>query len=345
MPKKPVIKAYFFNWAGGTSLIYSPLRAALARQCGSNAGDDSNSLSSSLSRSFVIESIPVDLPGRLVRSTEHAITDIPELAASLIKEIFPAGTVESSNTDENGKKGSADQILQHNLNEPYVLFGHSYGSILAFEVAKQLEERKMQGPMMLFISASRPPSSISLTSHANEMKPVSEMNFEEMVEYFQSRGSTMTMDDFKCDDLRRLFVKSVKVDYKGLEEYVSNDYKVSCPICAIGGDQDNIVNPEQISQWKMHLRRDRIDDGGCEANENFELHILSGRGHFYLNDSSSTCVDSGTPHDLAKICIEGIEMVSGDRCLEVLILFIHKLTFFICNFLLGLKEGNSGYRE
>jgi len=297
MSKKVVVKAYFFNWAGGTSRIYSPLHTALAK----HFGDDDNRLSS---RSFVIQSIPVDLPGRLVRSTEHAITDIPELAASLIKELFSA--VES-NTQENDEKHSADHMQQHNLREPFVLFGHSYGSILAFEIAKQLEERKMQGPIMLFVSASRPPSSTSLTSYTGGMKPVSEMNFEEMVGYFQCRGSTMTMDDFGNDDLRQLFVNSVRVDYKGLEEYISNDSKVSCPICAIGGDQDAIVSPEQISQWRMHQRRDRSDDEGCEENKNFNSHILKGRGHFYLNDSSST----GTPDALARIFVEGIENILG----------------------------------
>ena len=52
-----------------------------------------------------------------------------------------------------------DSILEHNdcfendHGEEIVLFGHSFGAIVAFEVARRLEERG-QPPKAVFVSAS-----------------------------------------------------------------------------------------------------------------------------------------------------------------------------------------------
>ena len=269
MTKKLVIKAYFFNWAGGSSSIYSPLQRSIINKCGSE------------SFPFDMKFIPVDLPGRLARSTEDAIVDIPELAVVLTKELFP--------TDQN---------------EPFVLFGHSYGAILAFKVAKLLEKKEKYPPLALFISACRAPSSDSITSHVS--KAVSGMNFEEMIDYFKSRGSTISADSFLNDDIKRLFVDSVKADYKGLELYASNDYKLSCPIRAIGGDQDVIVSKEQILRWSLHQKVDESSDDAKNNKEiDFSFFNLKGRGHFYLNNTNDS-----TPDEISTIFLAAIKEVS-----------------------------------
>jgi Predicted thioesterase involved in non-ribosomal peptide biosynthesis len=162
---------------GGTSLVYSQLISALTDKCRKSAVP------------FRLEHKPIDLPGRFFRQKERAIVDIPELAASLVQELF-------------------EKRLDENNDEAFVLFGHSYGSIVAFETAKYLQENNMKKPLALFVSASRPPSSKCLTSES--FIPVSEMKFDEMMKYFQDRGSSLTKEEFMTDELKALFVGNVR---------------------------------------------------------------------------------------------------------------------------------------
>jgi len=284
--KKISIKLYLFPWAGGTSRIYSTLSSEIGRdeedqiplssspESWSTAGPGSSATATSTSNlSFQVH--PVDLPGRFVRPDEEAITDIPTLADVLITELF----------------GDPDYAEVKQI-QPYVLFGHSFGAMLAFEIAKKVEEKGMQPPLALFVSASRPPSAASLTS--SDGLPVSDMDLSEMASYFKARGSTMNFD-FGSKELSDAFVRSVKVDYKGLESYTSNpNAKVSCPLFAIGGDSDSIVAIDDTSAWKSHHEG---DDGF------FEHFILAGKGHFYLLD------DNDAARSLVGIIVQNVQSV------------------------------------
>jgi surfactin synthase thioesterase subunit len=70
--------------------------------------------------------------------------------------------------------------------EPIVLFGHSFGAIVAFEVARHLEERGMQ-PEAVFVSASVPPSKTPLVETA-----VSTLSTDEICNYFASKGNPVS---------------------------------------------------------------------------------------------------------------------------------------------------------
>ena len=80
-----------------------------------------------------IEVVPIQLPGRESRWSDQAIPDLSLLATTLATALHPL------------------------LSEPYALFGHSMGALIAFELARVLRRRKLPPPMHLFISAARAP--------------------------------------------------------------------------------------------------------------------------------------------------------------------------------------------
>lgn len=280
---KETIKVLFFPWAGGTSRIYSSLCEETRKQFQSSSSqepsvnqsfplldatstiskDDKDSIKLVLSQ-YDVEFVPMDLPGRLVRPNkddEEIISDFSTLGQTLIHEIFL--------NDQSSAKAASNIVKE---GEQYVLFGHSFGAMLAYEIAKQVETYGIPLPLALFVSASRPPSAVCLTS--SEGKPVSTMDYDEMRSYFLSRGSNADFFDSLDDnpEVRDYFVKSVHADYTCLETYKPNHHEINCPLVAIGSNQDCIVSAQDTEAWEKH------------AGSSFENLILKGKGHFYLDD-------------------------------------------------------------
>ncbi|MFS2126939.1 thioesterase II family protein, partial [Pseudomonas sp. Pseusp97] len=81
-----------------------------------------------------IDVCPVELPGRGRRFAESLHTDLRALASQL-----------------------ADEIAAR-LDQPYALFGHSLGGLLAFELAHALRDRGLPMPQALFASAAPAPA-------------------------------------------------------------------------------------------------------------------------------------------------------------------------------------------
>lgn len=259
------IKLYFFHWAGGTSLIYRPLSSALSQtkhgektKCEEkkDAGTDKDNPSCDRSnKNVTFDFCPIDLPGRLMRPNEEAVTDIQILADVLINEMFPKNNIPG---DSN----------------PFVFFGHSMGAMVAFEVTKKLKEYGMRPPLALFVSASRPPSANSLVSFTTKL--VSQMSIEEISEYLRSRGSKINFDDLLInDEVSKAFLQSIQADYKCLETYTRNFEKITCPLIAIGGDEDSIVSKSDVDAWNLH------------SADSCESFLLEGKGHFYLDDQDA----------------------------------------------------------
>ena len=76
--------------------------------------------------------LPVNLPGRESRFNEPAIDDVHSLIDRMAPEIIES------------------------IREPFALFGHSMGGLIAYELAIRLREHNLT-PLVFFVSASRAP--------------------------------------------------------------------------------------------------------------------------------------------------------------------------------------------
>ncbi|KFZ78811.1 oleoyl-ACP hydrolase [Amycolatopsis sp. MJM2582] len=178
-------------------------------------------------------------PGRQDRMGEPVIDDLHVLAEQLVDVVaaFP---------------------------KPFALFGHSMGAIAAFEVARRLEARGIV-PAALFVSARRGPDvhkekALHLADDDTFLQEVSRLG-----------GTDPTI--FDDPDIRALALPALRGDYKAVETYrYRPGPDVSCPIVALAGDADPVLEVPDTENWAGH------------TSGSFELEVFPG-GHFFLDDN------------------------------------------------------------
>jgi surfactin synthase thioesterase subunit len=184
-----------------------------------------------------IEVVPVQLPGRgRLANLPHAL-DIREISVAVADAVaFDAGA-------------------------PAVLFGHSMGAILAFEVACRLEESLV--PVRHLVVTGRPAPHIR-----SPEVPVSGLDRDGLVQVLRDYGATpeQVLAD---DELLDLTLPTVRADFRMIERYSYLPVApLNCPLTAVGGSADPGVPAEAIRAWGRH------------TTGPFDAHILPG-GHFF----------------------------------------------------------------
>ncbi|MEW2622424.1 alpha/beta fold hydrolase [Streptomyces sp. NPDC048106] len=183
--------------------------------------------------------VAVQYPGRQDRHAEKGIETIAELA------------------------DRAHEALQPYADRPLVLFGHSMGAIVAFEVARRLE-RDGEGPVHLFASARRAPS-------ARTVENVHQRDDDGIIAEMRRLSGTdpRLLGD---EELLRMVLPALRSDYTAIETYRADPATVvAAPVTALTGDADPRVTPEEAHAWRTH------------TTGAFDLRIFPG-GHFYLTD-------------------------------------------------------------
>lgn len=151
--------------------------------------------------------------------------------------------------------------IQPLLDKPFFFFGHSMGSILAFELSHQL---KLQ-PQILFVSACGAPQlpdpnpSIHLLPDSEFIKSLQEFN-------------GLPADAMNNPELMQLLLPTLRTDFEAFGNYAyrSSEPRLTCPVIALGGSDD------------AHVRRDRLEGWAYHTSGNFKAHYFPG-DHFFIN--------------------------------------------------------------
>ncbi|HET9959511.1 MAG TPA: alpha/beta fold hydrolase [Polyangiaceae bacterium] len=199
--------------------------------------------------SKVAEVIAVQLPGRQERMDEPAFDSVSSLVPRLAEALLP--------------------LVDH----PYVLFGHSLGAIIAFELALVLEGAASLGPQHLIASARRSPS-FPLETPALHRLPDAQL-----IGALRAMGGTP--EAVLADpDLMAALLPVVRADLKATEQHVSaRGPRLQCPITVFGGLEDGLVSPEALTAW-------------ADATSGPSRVVWFDGGHFFIHDYRDQVLES-----------------------------------------------------
>lgn len=146
-----------------------------------------------------------------------------------------------------------------------VLFGHSMGALLAFEIARSLRRRQVPGPGALCVSAHRAPQ---LTDPRRPIHALPEAEF--IAELRALRG--MPEEVLRDRQMMDFFMPLLRADFCCCETYrYVDEPPLACRILALGGVDDAEVPSEHVSAWRAQT---------CDG---FEMKLLAG-GHFFIQE-------------------------------------------------------------
>ncbi|WP_181797416.1 thioesterase II family protein [Streptomyces sp. WELS2] len=175
-----------------------------------------------------------------------------------------------------GRQDRAGEPLAHSVQElargvfealderdpaPLALFGHSMGALVAFELARLLENAG-RPPAVLFLSGRRGPSAertetLGLDDDARLIEEVVRLD-----------GTDAAV--FQDEDLLQLILPVLRADYRAVDTYrPTPGPRLGCPLVVLTGDADPRVTPDEARTWAR------------ETDGPFECHVHPG-GHFYL---------------------------------------------------------------
>jgi pyochelin biosynthesis protein PchC len=184
-----------------------------------------------------IEVLAVQYPGHEDRFSEPAV-DVMEPLADAI-----AGALRSL------------------AGQPLVLFGHSMGAMVAYEVARRLQRSDPDCPACLVVSGSCAPH----VRGGGRMQ----LDDDALLADLTRLGGTRP-DVLEYTDLRTLILPLVRSDYRLVRAYAwRSGAALRCPIGVVLGDRDPEVTEQSARAW------------GELTIAPSELKLIPG-GHFYL---------------------------------------------------------------
>ncbi|MFJ5779590.1 thioesterase II family protein [Streptomyces sp. NPDC093094] len=184
--------------------------------------------------------VPVSLPGRERRLLETPYRDVSEAARSEIDRIA-----------EDLGEGART-----------VLFGHSLGAVLAYELAHLLIARGMHVERLV-VSGSPGP----WTRRERRASGLGDEEFLARVEEFAG----FRHEALDHPEMRELILPALQADCEMHENYVpSTGAPLPVPICSLRGDRDGLVTAQEARQW----RDSTTSDFGCAEFPGDHMYLV-----------------------------------------------------------------------
>jgi len=194
---------------------------------------------------LVLDLCPIQLPGRENRLRETPWTQVQPIAKALATEMKPY------------------------LDRPYILYGYSFGALVAFELARELRRQKSALPVSLYVLARPAP-------HLPQTKsPLHELPDHRLVGEVSRRFNGMPSALLQDQELISLLLPALRADLTALETYVYQEEKpLDCPIRAFGGTLDATASETELHGWRQH------------TSGSFELRLFQAN-HFFIRSNLS----------------------------------------------------------
>ncbi len=195
-----------------------------------------------------MEMVAVQLPNREGRLHESGSTRLNPIITALAAEIQPR------------------------LDRPYVLFGHSMGALICYELARMLRDRGAPGPLALILSGRQAPG-----VHHSE-PPLHHLSDGEFVAAMQARFDAIPQVVLAQPELLRLLLPTLRRDIEAIETYqFQPGPPLVIPFFLYGGRADRQVTPASLEGWRD------LTTGSTS------LRLFPG-GHFYLQEDRAPVI-------------------------------------------------------
>ena len=196
-----------------------------------------------------VELIAIQLPGREARSSEPFITDINVVTKQITNNFY-----------------------KYQTTLPFIFFGHSLGSIIAFEVANELQRCHFKIPKYLIVSGHDAPQS---QSKEEALHHLSDDLFMKGLMKYQG----MPDEILQHKELLEVLLPRLRADFTLSETYqYRKNTPLECPILALGGKDDPTVNHSELADW------------GKQTSKKCTINLFPG-GHFFLNTSKKDIIN------------------------------------------------------
>ncbi len=158
---------------------------------------------------------------------------------------------------------------------PFVLFGHSMGGLIAFELARHFRRAALPLPTCLAVSGRRAPQL------ADPLPPMPDMPDGPFVEELQRRYGAIPDAIARDPEIRAIFLPTIRADLELVNTYVhSPEPPLDCPISAFGGTED-AIEPDELAAWQVH------------TTSTFRLNMLPG-DHLFINSQAESLLHTLT---------------------------------------------------
>ncbi|MCY7296759.1 thioesterase II family protein [Alteromonas sp. a30] len=170
-----------------------------------------------------VEVVAIQPPGRANRLSEPAFDNMQDLVDALMQH-FPSV-----------------------LDKPYMLFGHSMGARVAFEVLLACVERDLPLPKHFIASGSR---AVQIPDLDKLTTGLSDDAFIERLRDLEGTPEVLLQNA----ELMELFLPLLRAEFTLSESYrFEGDVQLDVPLTVFGGVEDSGVDKDRLLAWQQHF--------------------------------------------------------------------------------------------
>lgn len=165
-----------------------------------------------------IELVAVEPPGRAVRMLEPPFDNM----ADLISDLLPH--------------------YQRIIDKPYLVFGHSLGGRVAYEISCCCQQLGLRLPNRFIASASRAPHIVKQRPNIYDLPDIQFLD--------KLRGFNGTPESVLTNrEMMELLLPMLRSDFKIADLYLAQPQKLKCPLSVWHGEMDHEISQLDFKSW------------------------------------------------------------------------------------------------
>ncbi|MGO4773550.1 thioesterase II family protein [Flavobacterium sp. W22_SRS_FK3] len=193
-----------------------------------------------------VEWITLELPGRGSRFKESLLDQVDHIVDDILIQMMP--------------------YIGHGN---YIIYGHSMGTLVGYELAKKIAEKKLQQPLALFFTGRGAPGFRRFSSKKSILPTAA---FWDEV----NKIGGLPKEILECKELLDLYYPILKSDFKAIEDYnyLPMEVRFTFPIHIVMGKDEIGIGEEKTSLVGVKGWQN-------ETSENCTFEFLEG-DHFFI---------------------------------------------------------------